>query len=96
MRGNDYGHGLSVQPRRRSRYEKMKWVEYGQSKWGDIALARWLHWVYGPKEGRLKRKVDAGRAGEGEIIAISIHRGRLFPVDQYKRMTLNYIRYRRH
>ncbi|RXK39295.1 hypothetical protein M231_03374 [Tremella mesenterica] len=24
------------------------WVEYGQSKWGSIALAKWLHWHHGP------------------------------------------------
>ncbi|WVW84092.1 hypothetical protein I302_106121 [Kwoniella bestiolae CBS 10118] len=32
--------------------EKMRWVEYGQSKWGDIALAKYLHNVYG-RQGRL-------------------------------------------
>ena len=53
----------------------MRWLEYGQSKWGDVALARRLHWMYGPDEGRVKRVLDARRVGEGEIISISIHPG---------------------
>ncbi|GFZ46731.1 hypothetical protein JCM24511_03951 [Saitozyma sp. JCM 24511] len=52
---------------RRGKYERMKWVEYGQSKWGDIALAKYLDWTYGPK-------TDAKQTG-GEIIAISLHPG---------------------
>lgn len=59
----------------KGRFEKMKWVEYGQSKWGDVALARCLHWVYGPDEGREKRKAHIRRVGKGEIISISIHPG---------------------
>lgn len=50
-----------------AQYERMKWVEYGQSKWGDIALAKYLDWTYGPK-------TDAKQTG-GEIIAISLHPG---------------------
>ncbi|ODO04830.1 hypothetical protein I350_05440 [Cryptococcus amylolentus CBS 6273] len=36
----------------RGKYELEKWAAYGQSKWGDIALARWLEDTYG-KQGRL-------------------------------------------
>lgn len=36
----------------RGRYELDKWTEYGQSKWGNIALARYLEDTYG-KDGRL-------------------------------------------
>ncbi|WVR06888.1 hypothetical protein IAU60_003924 [Kwoniella sp. DSM 27419] len=32
--------------------EYSKWIEYGQSKWGDVALARYLHNEYG-RQGRL-------------------------------------------
>jgi NAD(P)-dependent dehydrogenase (short-subunit alcohol dehydrogenase family) len=38
------------------------WVDYGQSKWGDIALAKQLDKLYGPAAG-------------GTIISISIHPG---------------------
>nr|XP_018262805.1 pod-specific dehydrogenase [Kwoniella dejecticola CBS 10117]OBR84963.1 pod-specific dehydrogenase [Kwoniella dejecticola CBS 10117] len=34
------------------KYEKMRWVEYGQSKWGNIALSNYLHNEYG-RQGRL-------------------------------------------
>ncbi|KAK6909679.1 hypothetical protein I203_103700 [Kwoniella mangroviensis CBS 8507] len=37
---------------RQGKHEKMRWVEYGQSKWGDIALAKYLHNTYG-RQGRL-------------------------------------------
>ncbi|RSH88877.1 hypothetical protein EHS25_002539 [Saitozyma podzolica] len=52
---------------RRGKYERMRWVEYGQSKWGDIALAKYLDWTYGPR-------TTAKQSG-GEIIAISLHPG---------------------
>jgi hypothetical protein len=54
----------------------MKWVEYGQSKWGNIAVARWVHSVYGPAEGRKtgNGKVEK-KSGEGEVISISLHPG---------------------
>ena len=72
----------------------MKWIEYGQSKWGDIALARWLHWAYGPSEGRNKESVDPSLIShEGEIISVAVHPGvyRLLPcmiidsTEQYSR-----------
>lgn len=50
-----------------AQYERMRWVEYGQSKWGDIALAKYLDWTYGPR-------TTAKQSG-GEIIAISLHPG---------------------
>ncbi|WVF71324.1 hypothetical protein IAT40_006127 [Kwoniella sp. CBS 6097] len=37
---------------KRGKNERTKWVEYGQAKWGDIALARYLHNEYG-RQGRL-------------------------------------------
>ncbi|WVN88554.1 uncharacterized protein L203_103765 [Cryptococcus depauperatus CBS 7841] len=37
---------------KRGKYEREKWVEYGQSKWGNIAMAKYLYDTYG-KEGRL-------------------------------------------
>lgn len=55
-----------------------KWPEYGQSKWGNIAVARYVHWMYGPKEGREKVQVESERVGEGEVISISLHPGELF------------------
>ena len=58
------------------KYEKMRWVEYGQSKWCDIALARRLHWVHGPSEGRRKKRVEAEQIGDGELISIAVHPGR--------------------
>ncbi|ORX35729.1 hypothetical protein BD324DRAFT_642905 [Kockovaella imperatae] len=42
---------------RRGKHELQRWLEYGQSKWGGVALARWLHWTYGPVEGREKPEV---------------------------------------
>ncbi|KAL1406218.1 hypothetical protein Q8F55_007909 [Vanrija albida] len=45
------------------------WSEYGLSKWGNVALAKWVDSHYGPRAG-------AGADGKGgEVIAISIHPG---------------------
>lgn len=63
---------------KRGKNEYSKWTEYGQSKWGDIALVRWLHWVYGPDEGLKKEVVQVEKVGGGEIISISIHPGEYF------------------
>ena len=38
------------------------WVDYGQSKWGDIALAKQLDKLHGPAAG-------------GNIISVSVHPG---------------------
>ena len=43
------------------------WTDYGQSKWGDIALAKYVDLHYGP-----------GKTKDGEIIATAIHPGKLF------------------
>ncbi|WWC89169.1 uncharacterized protein L201_004087 [Kwoniella dendrophila CBS 6074] len=40
--------------------EKPKWVEYGQSKWGNIALAKYLYNEYGRK---------------GRLISVAVHPG---------------------
>lgn len=42
-----------------------KWVDYGQSKWGDIAMAEYINWHYGPGSG----------TKDGEIIATAVHPG---------------------
>ncbi|KAK1924081.1 putativepod-specific dehydrogenase SAC25 [Papiliotrema laurentii] len=55
--------------------EHQKWVEYGQSKWGNVAIVRYLHWLYGPDAGRPKHDVKGEREGEGEIISIALHPG---------------------
>lgn len=47
----------------RGRHELAKWPEYGQAKWGDIALARYLHANYGPGSSR------------GELLCFSMHPG---------------------
>jgi NAD(P)-dependent dehydrogenase (short-subunit alcohol dehydrogenase family) len=49
----------------KGRYEVAKWAEYGQAKWGDIALARYLHAKYGP---------GSGRTGQ-ELLCFSMHPG---------------------
>lgn len=41
-----------------------KWAEYGESKWGDVALSKYVNLHYGPKSG-----------AKGEIIAIAVHPG---------------------
>jgi NAD(P)-dependent dehydrogenase (short-subunit alcohol dehydrogenase family) len=38
------------------------WTEYGQSKWGNIALAKQLDKLYGPQAG-------------GQMVALSVHPG---------------------
>ena len=38
------------------------WVDYGQSKWGDIALAKQLDKMNGPRAG-------------GDLISVSVHPG---------------------
>lgn len=38
------------------------WVDYGQSKWGDIALAKQLDKMHGPRSG-------------GDVISLSVHPG---------------------
>jgi NAD(P)-dependent dehydrogenase (short-subunit alcohol dehydrogenase family) len=40
------------------------WVDYGQSKWGDIALAKQVDKMQGPRAG-------------GDIISLSVHPGKL-------------------
>ncbi|ORY32852.1 putative short chain alcohol dehydrogenase [Naematelia encephala] len=60
---------------KRGKYEHMKWIEYGQSKWGNIALAKWVHWAYGPEEGARKEKVESYDRSTGQIISIAIHPG---------------------
>jgi NAD(P)-dependent dehydrogenase (short-subunit alcohol dehydrogenase family) len=74
----------SVQPNQKTADDKPvkganelgKWPEYGQSKWGNIAVARYLHWLYGPSEGRKKETVSLEKkAGNGEIISIALHPG---------------------
>lgn len=59
----------------KGRYENDKWTEYGQSKWGNIAVARYLHWLCGPDQGRTKAAVSDKAEGEGEIISIAVHPG---------------------
>ena len=47
------------------------WVDYGQSKWGDIALAKQVDKMHGPRSG-------------GNVISLSVHPGEftyLFPTD---------------
>lgn len=62
-------------PPKKGAREYPKWVEYGQSKWGNIAVGRYLHWMYGPDEGRAKEEAKAEREGKGEIISIVVHPG---------------------
>jgi len=47
-----------------SRKEQGKWSAYGESKWGNIAIANYIDAHYGP-----------GTDNEGEILAFSIHPG---------------------
>jgi hypothetical protein len=56
------------------RNEYNKWTEYFQSKWGNVAIARWVHWVHGPDEGWRKAGV-VEKKSDGEIISISVHPG---------------------
>lgn len=56
--------GSPESPRRRG---LSPWTEYGQSKWGCIALARWLHWHHGPQQ--------AATTGTPEILSVSYHPG---------------------
>ncbi len=69
------GQGREGELSVRGRFERTWLEEYGQSKWGDVALSRWLHWMYGPEGGRRKRMIQGERVGEGEIISVSIHPG---------------------
>jgi retinol dehydrogenase-12 len=39
------------------------WVDYGQTKWGDIALAKQLDKMHGPRAG-------------GDVISLSVHPGK--------------------
>ena len=61
---------------KQGKHERSKWVEYGQSKWGDAATGRWIHWAYGPSEGRSKKAVSARPIdSDAKIIGVSIHPG---------------------
>jgi retinol dehydrogenase-12 len=42
-----------------------RWIEYGESKWGDIALAKWVDAHHGPKSG----------STGGEVLACAVHPG---------------------
>jgi NAD(P)-dependent dehydrogenase (short-subunit alcohol dehydrogenase family) len=73
----DHSSGSTESNPIRGRNERSSWVEYGQSKWGNIAVCRWVHWAYGPDQGRQKRSIEGGRGGEGsgEVVSISVHPG---------------------
>ncbi|KAK4683691.1 hypothetical protein P7C73_g6541, partial [Tremellales sp. Uapishka_1] len=51
------------------RLEKNRYIEYGQSKWGNLACVKWLNWEYGPRSS-LDDKKD-----KGELISIGVHPG---------------------
>lgn len=57
---------------KKGKYEVDKWAEYGQAKWGDIALARYLHAVYGPEAAS---GMQSRRVGGGQLLCYSIHPG---------------------
>jgi NAD(P)-dependent dehydrogenase (short-subunit alcohol dehydrogenase family) len=42
-----------------------EWTEYGESKWGDLALAKYVDKHYGPRSGN----------PDGEVVSIAIHPG---------------------
>lgn len=55
--------------------EYSKWVEYGQSKWGNVAIVKYLHWLYGPEQGKARKSVKGEKVAKGEVISIAIHPG---------------------
>lgn len=67
-RGNHEDGGIAydaltrTSPRQLSRYD-----EYGESKWGNIALARWVDLHYGPRAPR--------HTEDGEVLAFAVHPG---------------------
>lgn len=54
------------------------WVEYGESKWGDVALAKYVDEHYGPRSGN----------PNGEVISIAVHPG-IVRTGLYKYSTLS-------
>ncbi len=61
--------------------ELMTWIEYGQSKWGNIACAKWLDRVYGPKSSSdlvSNGNANSERIAAGEIISVAVHPGKSF------------------
>jgi NAD(P)-dependent dehydrogenase (short-subunit alcohol dehydrogenase family) len=56
--------------------ERAKWVEYGQSKWGNIACAKYLHARFGPTLQMGVQKED-----EAELISVAVHPGESSNVD---------------
>jgi len=75
--------------------ELMTWIEYGQSKWGNIACAKWLDRVYGPRSIQTGNK-ETERIAEGEIISIALHPGEYmfwlsqYPADHLDRLRCNW------
>ncbi len=53
-----------------ARAPRDSWLEYGESKWADIALAKYVHSAYGPQ---CQDGVCALPAGE--VISIAVHPG---------------------
>ena len=78
--GVDYASAIKAPagPYGSSAYKGLsRWAEYGQSKWGCIALARWLNWHHGPQQ--------AAATGSPEIISVALHPGKavVFPLTAY-------------
>jgi len=79
---------------RRGENEPDRWTAYGQSKWGNVALARYLHWRYGPESGRQKRALTISDAVSetAQIISIAVHPGMsCFPAYQGSSLTAGLI-----
>lgn len=60
------GGGIDYPSLQRNAKHIGAWAEYGESKWGDIALAKYVDRHYGPR---------SEAAMTGEIVAIAVHPG---------------------
>ena len=65
----------SYEPRK-GKHELSKTAEYGQAKWGDLVLSKYLEGVYGPNG---DAALEGRRVGEGELFNFSVHPGTSFP-----------------
>lgn len=64
-RGNHEDGGIAYDTLTRDSPRQLnRWQEYGESKWGDIALARYVNAHHGP-----------GKNADAEILAFSVHPG---------------------
>ena len=64
--------GDATYEHKKGKHELSRSLEYGQAKWGDLVLSKYLEGVYGPNG---DAALEGRRLGEGELFNFSVHPG---------------------